>query len=87
MEVVNKGFQLIDLTPENIAQYGVCGYKDINKHLELQRKVDWFKKYHPKGLRIKAIIAEPGGYQGMIEYIPGEYAHRNALIQLKMLKQ
>lgn len=24
--------QIIDLTPENIADYGVCGYKDVNKH-------------------------------------------------------
>lgn len=70
------GIELIDLTPENIDQYGVCGYKDIKKHLELQRKVEWVKKYHPKGLRIKALILESGGYQGMLEYIPGEYAHR-----------
>jgi ribosomal protein S18 acetylase RimI-like enzyme len=76
MELNNKNFEIIDLTPDNIAQYGVCGYKDINKHLELQRKVEWLAKYYPKGLRIKAIIAESGGYQGMLEYIPGEYAHR-----------
>jgi hypothetical protein len=69
-------FKIIDLTPENIADYGVCGYKDIKKHLELRRKVDWFKEYYPKGLRIKALISETGGYQGMIEYTPGEYAHR-----------
>jgi predicted GNAT family acetyltransferase len=68
--------KIIDLNPENIAQFGVCGYKDINKHLELQRKVEWVKKYYPKGLRIKALISESGGYQGMLEYIPGEYAHR-----------
>lgn len=76
MELIDKEIQIIDLTPENIAQYGVCGYKDLNKRLELQRKVDWFKKYYPKGLRIKALILKSGGYQGMIEYIPGEYAHR-----------
>ena len=33
-----ENIKIIDLAPENIAQYGVCGYKDINKHLELQRK-------------------------------------------------
>ncbi len=27
-------FEIIDLTPENIAEYGVCGYKDVKKHLE-----------------------------------------------------
>jgi len=25
--------QILDLTPENIADYGVCGYKDAKKHL------------------------------------------------------
>lgn len=76
MKINSKYIQIIDLTPDNITQYGVCGYKDINKHLELQRKVDWVKKYYPKGLRIKALILKSGGYQGMLEYIPGEYAHR-----------
>lgn len=72
----NTGFQIIDLTPENIADYGVCGYKDAKKHLELRRKIEWFTRYYPKGLRIKSLISQTGGYQGMLEYIPGEYAHR-----------
>ncbi|MDD3876623.1 MAG: hypothetical protein PHT69_08380 [Bacteroidales bacterium] len=70
------GFKIIDLTPENIANYGVCGYKDVNKHIELRNKIEWHKEYFPKGLRIKALISEKGGYQGMLEYIPGTYAHR-----------
>jgi GNAT superfamily N-acetyltransferase len=72
----NTDFRIIGLTPENIAEYGVCGYKDAKKHLELRRKIEWFTRYYPKGLRIKALITEQGGYQGMLEYIPGEYAHR-----------
>ena len=68
--------QIIDLTPDTIADYGVCGYKDIEKHLELRRKIAWFKDYYPKGLRIKVLVSKSGGYQGMLEYIPGEYAHR-----------
>jgi len=68
--------QIFDLTPENITDYGVCGYKDAKKHLELRRKIDWFKEYYPKGLRIKALLSKKGGYQGMLEYIPGKYAHR-----------
>jgi N-acetylglutamate synthase-like GNAT family acetyltransferase len=68
--------QIIDLTPENIADYGVCGYKDIKKQLELRRKIEWFKEYYPKGLRIKIILTKKGGYQGMLEYIPGKFAHR-----------
>ncbi|MEQ8235880.1 MAG: GNAT family N-acetyltransferase [Syntrophomonadaceae bacterium] len=68
--------KIIDLTPENIADYGVCGYKDMKKHPELRRKIDWFNKYFSKGLRIKIVISEKGSYQGMLEYIPGKYAHR-----------
>jgi len=68
--------KIIDLTPENIADYGVCGYKDVKKHLELRKKIEWFKEYYPKGLRIKAILSKKGGYQGMLEYTPGKYAHR-----------
>lgn len=68
--------KIIDLTPENIADYGVCGYKDVKKHKELRKKIEWFKEYYPQGLRIKALISEDGSYQGMLEYIPGELAHR-----------
>ncbi len=71
-----KEFNTVDLTPDNFADYGVCGYKDIAKHKELRAKLDWFTEYYPKGLRIKVIVSPTGGYQGMIEYIPGEYAHR-----------
>lgn len=74
--MADSSFQIIALTPENIAEYGVCGYKDVIKHLELRRKIDWFCKYYPLGLRIKALITDTGEYQGMLEYIPGEYAHR-----------
>ena len=68
--------QIFDLTPENTADYGVCGYKDTKKHLELRRKIDWIKEYYPKGLRIKALLSKKGGYQGMLEYIPSKYTHR-----------
>jgi len=68
--------QIIDLTPKNIADYGVCGYKDVEKHVELRKKIAWFKEYYQKGLRIKVILSEKGSYQGMLEYIPGKYAHR-----------
>ena len=69
-------FNIVNLTPENFADYGVCGYKDVAKHKELRAKLNWFKEYYPKGLRIKVVTSPVGGYQGMIEYIPGEYAHR-----------
>lgn len=68
--------EIIDLTPENIEDYGVCGYKDLKKHAELRRKIAWFREYYPKGLRIKIILSKEGGNQGMLEYLPGEFAHR-----------
>lgn len=67
---------IVDLTPDNVGQYGLCGYKDAKKHVELQRKIDWFRDLYPRGLRIKAMIASDGSYQGMIEFCPGEIAHR-----------
>lgn len=73
---MNNDIKITDLTPENIAEYGVCGYKDVTRHQELRDKIAWFNEYYPKGLRIKALISEKGGYQGMLEYIPGRYAHR-----------
>ncbi len=72
----NPDITIIDLTPENITEYGVCGYKNIKKQLELRRKVEWFNTYYPKGLRIKIVFSKTGGYQGMLEYVPGKYAHR-----------
>lgn len=71
-----EDIEIIDLTPENIAEYGVCGYKDAKRHVELRKKIEWVSEYYPKGLRIKALISQMYGYQGMIEYIPGKYAHR-----------
>ncbi|MCK9150429.1 GNAT family N-acetyltransferase [Methanobacterium alcaliphilum] len=68
--------KIIDLNPDNISDYGVCGYKDLKKHVELRKKIEWFQEYYPQGLRIKIVMSKKGGYQGMLEYIPGEYAHR-----------
>ncbi|MBS4060750.1 MAG: YoaP domain-containing protein [Bacteroidetes bacterium] len=71
-----EDIKIIDITPENIAEYGVCGYKDVKKHIELRKKIEWFNEYYPKGLRMKVVFSQKGGYQGMLEYIPGKYAHR-----------
>ena len=76
MDDIMNDMDIIDLTPENISDFGVCGYKDVKKHLELRKKIEWFKEYYPKGLRIKELLSKKGGYQGMLEYIPGKFAHR-----------
>jgi N-acetylglutamate synthase-like GNAT family acetyltransferase len=68
--------KILDLTPENIATYGVCGYKDTAKHVELKNKLEWYSQYYPNGLRIKAVLSDDDTYQGMIEYMPGKIAYR-----------
>ena len=44
--------QIIVLTPDNIADYGVCGYKDVKKHLEL-RKNRLVQEILPKSFKNK----------------------------------
>ena len=73
---MSNDIKIIDLTPENIADYGVCGYKDVGKHKELRNKIEWFNEYYSKGLKIKVLYSVKGGYQGMLEYLPGKFAHR-----------
>lgn len=69
-------FTTIDLTPDTLPEYGICGYKNAGKQEEIRRKADWYRKYHPLGLRIRIVYSPEHGNQGMIEYIPGQYAHR-----------
>jgi len=64
--------KIIDITPDNILEYGVCGYKSLKKE-GFPEKVAWLTENYPKGLRIKSILTEKDSIQGMIEYIPGEY--------------
>lgn len=73
---VTDGIKIIELTPDTLTDYGVCGYKDAGKHVELRKKIDWYRDYYQKGYRIKAVLGEDQSYQGMIEYMPGEFAYR-----------
>ena len=43
-----KNITLLELTPDNFLDYGVCGYKDAKKHIELRKKFEWFKIYRGK---------------------------------------
>ena len=70
-----KEIKIIDITPYNILDYGICGYKNMKRE-GYPEKVSWIKENYPKGLRIKSILTEKDGIQGMIEYIPGEYCWR-----------
>ena len=70
-----KEIKIIEITPDNILDYGICGYKNLKRE-GYPEKVFWIKENYSKGLRIKSILTEKDGVQGMIEYIPGEYCWR-----------
>jgi len=69
------GIEIIDTNAENILEYGICGYKDIRK-AGYPEKIEWLKDRFPEGMKIKTLFSNNDGTQGMIEYIPGEYAWR-----------
>ena len=66
---------IIDTNADNILKYGVCGYKDIMR-AGYSEKVEWLKDRFPEGMKIKTLLSDKDGNQGMIEYIPGEYCWR-----------
>lgn len=70
-----KQYNLIDITTENILEHGICGYKSL-KRPGFAEKVSWIKANTPNGLRIKCILTPDDGVQGMIEYMPAEFAWR-----------
>lgn len=70
-----EGISIIDTTLDNIAQYGVCGYKNPKRE-GFPEKLEWLKSRFPQGLKIKTLYSEKDGPQGMIEFIPGEYCWR-----------
>lgn len=67
--------RIIDTTLNNVYETGLCGYKSP-KRPGFPEKVDWIAKQFEKGLRIKSVVSEKTGTQGMIEYIPSEYCWR-----------
>jgi GNAT superfamily N-acetyltransferase len=67
--------QIIDTRPDNILDYGVCGYKSTKRE-GYPEKIEWLKDRFLEGMRIKTLYSREDGTQGMIEYIPGEYCWR-----------
>ena len=67
--------EIIDTNPDNILNYGICGYKNINR-AGYPEKIEWLKERFSEGMKIKTLYSEKDGTQGMIEYIPGEYSWR-----------
>ena len=69
------GVEIIDTSGDNILEYGVCGYKNIET-AGYPEKIEWLKKRFQEGLKIKTLYSHEDGTQGMIEYLPGEYCWR-----------
>ncbi len=70
-----ENIKIIDTNPDNVQEFGVCGYKSMKKP-GMPEKYDWLKKHFADGIKIKTLYSEEDGTQGMIEYIPGEYCWR-----------
>ena len=65
-----EGIEIVDTNSDNILEFGVCGYKDINR-AGYPEKIEWLKDRYKEGMKIK--IAG----RGFIEYIPGEHTWRS----------
>ncbi len=67
--------EIIDITENNILDYGICSYKN-SKTPGFNERVSWITDNFNNGLKIKAVITQEKGMQGFIEYIPGEFCWR-----------
>ena len=72
---MNNNIKIIDTTMENIRDFGVCGYKSMKKP-GYPEKLEWLEQRFKQGLKIKSLVSEKDGCQGMIEYMPGETCWR-----------
>ncbi len=75
----SDNFKIIDITQENIAQYGMFCQKSKQKEEGYQSKLEWILERFKEGLKYKLLLVEERGKltsRGFIEYIPGEYCWR-----------
>jgi hypothetical protein len=70
-----REYEIADTNAENIGDYSLCRYKNVNNDGH-RRKSDWLKKRYPEGLRYKVLRSREFGDIGMIEYVPGNHAWR-----------
>ena len=72
---MNDTYRILDVTPENVAELGVCCIK--NKRAPgFKAKVDWFRKSANEGIRIKLAVDKEGKQIGFLEYLPAEISWR-----------
>jgi hypothetical protein len=74
---MNDTINIVEVTPENIAEHPqvICFINP--KHESYHLKVDWLKKRFEEGLKIKMLyLNQNKKASGFIEYVPGEFAWR-----------
>lgn len=75
----SDNYKIINITQENIAQYGMFCQKSKQKEEGYQSKLEWILERFKEGLKYKLLLVEERGKltsRGFIEYIPGEYCWR-----------
>ena len=68
--------EIVDITSDNISEYGFCGFKKPSKTEGYQKKREWMNKQFRNGMRFKVLQSKSDGTIAFIEYIPGEYSWR-----------
>ena len=75
MTIQLSNIEIISLTPQNIHNHTLCGYKNIRKEPHIKNR-EWLLAQFENGLRYKVLYDEKDGDVAMIEYMPGEIAWR-----------
>ncbi len=70
-----ENIQIIEITPENINEYGMFFNKNP-KTEGYKQKVKWYSETYKQGVRMNIAIKEDGEKAGLIEYVPAEFAWR-----------
>jgi ribosomal protein S18 acetylase RimI-like enzyme len=70
-----REIEIIDTNPDNVCDYGFCGYKSI-KQEGYRRKIDWLRERFSEGMRFKILHSAKDGAAGFMEYVPGKYTWR-----------
>ena len=75
------GIELIDITPDNVMDFGFCFCSDPDSE-KFKKKLEWFLKNYLLGLRYRVLFSrQEKTFVGMIEYIPGSFAWRGIRAQ------
>ena len=69
-----KNLEIVDVTPSNVGEYGLCGFRKPAKSVGYERNRDWLRKRFAEGMKVKVLHSEEVGTVGFVEYVPGEYS-------------